>query len=290
MRSPRYMATTRSASAATLFTLWSTSSTARPSSRKLADQVGEGRGLGARQPGERLVDEHDAADGARSPWRARACAGRRRAGSRAAVEHRGEADALGDRAGLLVDLRDRRSSRSRLSGSSASLMFSSTVWRCSGRECWNTMPTPLRAIRCDGWPAISTPSMRTEPAFGRSMPMTSFITVDLPEPFGPIRPRISPAVHAEAHVLDRDQAAEALGQALDLEERRAGARSRALCPVREQPRKPLGKNRTTSSAMAETMKVASSPVGRSASRHGDQEDRRRSPRRGWCAGRRARPR
>ncbi len=26
------------------------------------------------------------------------------------------------------------------------------------------------------------------PAFGRSMPMISFITVDLPEPFGPIRP------------------------------------------------------------------------------------------------------
>ena len=32
-----------------------------------------------------------------------------------------------------------------------------------------------------------------EPASGRSMPMMSFITVDLPEPFGPIRPRILPA-------------------------------------------------------------------------------------------------
>src|SRR6516164_7778665 len=34
--------------------------------------------------------------------------------------------------------------------------------------------------------------MRTEPASGRSMPMISFITVDLPEPFGPMSPRISP--------------------------------------------------------------------------------------------------
>ena len=34
---------------------------------------------------------------------------------------------------------------------------------------------------------------QTEPAVGRSMPMIDFITVDLPEPFGPIRPRISPA-------------------------------------------------------------------------------------------------
>ena len=72
-------------------------------------------------------------------------------------------------------------------------MFSSTVWRCSGRECWNTMPAPMRAILCDGQPATSTPLMRTEPASGRSMPMISFITVDLPEPFGPMSPKILPA-------------------------------------------------------------------------------------------------
>ncbi len=47
-------------------------------------------------------------------------------------------------------------------------------------------------MRWLGQPATSTPSMRTWPAFGRSMPMMSFITVDLPEPFGPISPRISP--------------------------------------------------------------------------------------------------
>src|SRR5271154_687397 len=84
-------------------------------------------------------------------------------------------------------------SRVSLSGNSASLMFSSTVWRCNGRECWNTMPAPMRAILCDGQPATSTPPMRTEPASGCSIPIMSFITVDLPEPLGPIRPRILPA-------------------------------------------------------------------------------------------------
>jgi hypothetical protein len=92
-------------------------------------------------------------------------------------------------------------SRVSLSGSSASVMFSSTVWRCSGRECWNTMPTPIRAISCEGRRATSTPLMRTEPASGRSIPMMSFITVDLPDPFGPISPRISPARTASAMSL-----------------------------------------------------------------------------------------
>ncbi len=72
-------------------------------------------------------------------------------------------------------------------------MFSSTVWRCSGRECWKTRPMPARATLCEGQPAISVPSSRMLPAFGRSSPMISFITVDLPEPFGPISPTISPA-------------------------------------------------------------------------------------------------
>ena len=55
------------------------------------------------------------------------------------------------------------------------------------------MPTPSRAIRCGGQPATSTPSTRTDPPSGRSTPRIDFITVDLPDPFGPIRPRISPA-------------------------------------------------------------------------------------------------
>ena len=39
--------------------------------------------------------------------------------------------------------------------------------------------------------------------------------VDLPAPFGPIRPTISPARHVEADVVDGDQPAEALDRAVD---------------------------------------------------------------------------
>ncbi len=100
------------------------------------------------------------------------------------------------------------------------MMFSSTVCRFSGRECWNTMPKPLRAILCAGRPATFSPWNTTSPAVGRSMPMIAFIAVDLPDPFGPIRPKISPARRSRAEVLDGGEAAEALGQAADLEHRR----------------------------------------------------------------------
>ena len=152
-------------------------------------------------------------------------------------------------------------------------MFSSTVCRCSGRECWNTMPTPSRAIRCDGQPATSTPSIRTEPASGRSIPMMSFITVDLPEPFGPIRPRILPAWIRERHVLDGDQAAEALGEAADFE-KRAGRLAHALSFVRvSRPKKPPGNSSTTTSAIAKTMKFDEIAERPQRLAHGDQKDR-----------------
>src|SRR6202035_1740067 len=69
----------------------------------------------------------------------------------------------------------------------------------------------------------------------------------------------------KAEILDRGEAAEALGEAADFENGWVvGGRvhhERASCD-RAAPRKPPGKNNTTSSATAETMKVASSPVGR----------------------------
>src|SRR2546423_763217 len=41
-------------------------------------------------------------------------------------------------------------------------------------------------------PAISLPSNRIDPALGRNVPDSMLKIVLLPEPFGPIRPRISP--------------------------------------------------------------------------------------------------
>src|SRR6202789_3800375 len=68
----------------------------------------------------------------------------------------------------------------------------------------------------------------------------------------------------EVEVLDGGEAAEELGQPADLENRNVADRihyCRAPC-ARTDPRKPLGKNRITSSAQVETMNVANSPVGR----------------------------
>ena len=47
--------------------------------------------------------------------------------------------------------------------------------------------------------------------------------VVLPEPFGPTRPRISPGMHMEADAVERAEAAEALDQLLDPQQRRAAA-------------------------------------------------------------------
>src|ERR1700704_2077040 len=47
-------------------------------------------------------------------------------------------------------------------------------------------------MRCGAVPAISAPSNSIEPAVGTSVPDSMLKIVLLPEPFGPIRPRISP--------------------------------------------------------------------------------------------------
>src|SRR5690349_25022596 len=51
---------------------------------------------------------------------------------------------------------------------------------------------PLLMMRCGATPAISAPSNRIDPAVGTSVPDSMLKMVLLPEPFGPIRPRISP--------------------------------------------------------------------------------------------------
>src|SRR5215471_11523114 len=63
----------------------------------------------------------------------------------------------------------------------------------NGRGIWNVRAMPLRQMRCAESPAISLPLKRIEPAVGRKVPAIRLNVVLLPEPFGPIRPRISPS-------------------------------------------------------------------------------------------------
>src|ERR1700742_5244293 len=51
---------------------------------------------------------------------------------------------------------------------------------------------PRLMIRCGGRPASSWPSNFIEPAVGGNVPESMLKMVLLPDPFGPIRPRISP--------------------------------------------------------------------------------------------------
>ena len=53
---------------------------------------------------------------------------------------------------------------------------------------------PLWQMRFGGRPPISSPANVTEPAVGAYMPAMQLKVVLLPEPFGPIRPRISPSL------------------------------------------------------------------------------------------------
>src|SRR5262252_7551277 len=48
-------------------------------------------------------------------------------------------------------------------------------------------------MTCAGRPPMSAPSRRIEPEEGRRLPAIRLKVVLLPDPFGPIRPRISPA-------------------------------------------------------------------------------------------------
>src|ERR1700722_10985402 len=51
---------------------------------------------------------------------------------------------------------------------------------------------PRLMIRCGARPEISAPSNVIEPEVGGNVPDSMLKIVLLPEPFGPIRPRISP--------------------------------------------------------------------------------------------------
>ena len=70
----------------------------------------------------------------------------------------------------------------------------------SMRTSWNVRATPSRAMRCAGSAGISASSKRDLPASGRSAPEIRLSTVVLPEPFGPIRPKISPRRDGEAEI------------------------------------------------------------------------------------------
>src|SRR5581483_11947837 len=76
--------------------------------------------------------------------------------------------------------------------SAATSTFSRTVSPGNAWLCWNVRARPRRPRRCGGQRVTSWPSSSTVPAVGRSKPVSRFTSVDLPAPFGPMRPTTSP--------------------------------------------------------------------------------------------------
>src|SRR5262245_4936347 len=71
--------------------------------------------------------------------------------------------------------------------------FSSTVRPRKGRTSWNVRARPRRQIRWGGRPFVRPPRNCISPESGTSAPLMRLNKVVLPDPFGPITPRISPA-------------------------------------------------------------------------------------------------
>src|SRR5215471_14319966 len=73
------------------------------------------------------------------------------------------------------------------------ITFSMTVRLRKGLTIWKVRLTPRRPMACGERPRIEPPRKRTSPAVHGRAPVTRLTRVVLPEPLGPMSPRISPS-------------------------------------------------------------------------------------------------
>ena len=92
------------------------------------------------------------------------------------------------------------------------MRFSATVMLLNGRGIWKLRAMPRRVRMCGCNRVMSSSRNTTVPASVRNAPEMQLISVVLPEPFGPIRPKRSPGTDIDADIVERDEAAEAFGQ------------------------------------------------------------------------------
>ena len=72
------------------------------------------------------------------------------------------------------------------------MMLSSTLIFGKTDSCWKVRPIPSLLRSQARLPATGWPLTKTSPEVGGYWPRMQLKSVDLPEPFGPISPRISP--------------------------------------------------------------------------------------------------
>ncbi len=83
-------------------------------------------------------------------------------------------------------------------------------------------------MACAGSPVMSSPAKRTLPTVGFTTPVMRWNSVVLPAPLGPMTARISPLDDLHVDVVDGDEGAVALRQAVEVDQGSADARSTAL--------------------------------------------------------------
>ena len=94
-------------------------------------------------------------------------------------------------------------------------MVSSTVRAGNRRASWNERPRPRQARSATERPEMSSSPRSTVPRSAGTKPEIRSNSVVLPAPLGPMMPTISPGRGREGDVVDRGQAAEAPGEAVD---------------------------------------------------------------------------
>ena len=90
--------------------------------------------------------------------------------------------------------------------------FSASDRLANGRGSWKLRARPQRVRWCAGSPSSVSPAKRTLPVSLCKVPQMQLTRVDLPEPFGPIRPEPLALLHLEVDAVERDEAAEALAE------------------------------------------------------------------------------
>ena len=78
-------------------------------------------------------------------------------------------------------------------------------------------------------PEISRPCQITLPEVGASKPASRLRSVVFPDPFGPRMPTISPCLDPQRDLGYGHEAAETLGEAVDLKKHGANARTARRC-------------------------------------------------------------
>jgi len=98
--------------------------------------------------------------------------------------------------------------------------FSASDRLAKGRGSWKLRASPRRVRWWADSPSSASSAKRTLPLSLRKVPQMQFTRVDLPEPFGPIRPSRSPCCTSRSIDSRATKPPKALAETRDFQQRR----------------------------------------------------------------------